>query len=468
MSLLFLTLQCSTIFFVVKLLIGYTSVSRKAINEGCEPAHVIPRKDPLGLLRARAHGQARDQCRWPAFLIEILDTVGDNINTAWDRLLGTDFLLTRDPDNVRAVLVSQAEAFVMGEGRSENFMQLVGRGVLTSQGEAWRHSRALVRPQFARQQISDPNHFEFHLQQLWRRIIVAGDRWTDIVDLQPLFFNFTIDTITELVLGYSVHSQNFFSSSPLSEGKCPALPDPAEFASNIDAGAYWVALRVAFGKWYWLFRSKDFDRNCKVVHDYVDRFVHLELSRRMNPQAEQTQSAKGNFVLLEELSKITQDPLVLRGEVLNLIVAGRGTTAALLGWVFFFLSRDSSVYDKLRKAIFDEFGASGDLDCTKLLSCQYLQYCLKETLRLCPAGPALIRKATKDVRLPRGGGEGGKSPVLVPKDSMVMLCMHAMQTRADIWGEDAEDFKPDRWRERPFAWDYLPFSAGPRNCVGRE
>ena len=52
-----------------------------------------------------------------AYLVKILDKVGDNVNTAWDCLLGTDFLLTRGPDNSRAVLGNQAEAFVVGEVR---------------------------------------------------------------------------------------------------------------------------------------------------------------------------------------------------------------------------------------------------------------------------------------------------------------------------------------------------------------
>ena len=245
-------------------------------------------------------------------------------------------------------------------------------------------------------------------------------------------------------------------------------PDPAKFALSIDAGATWVARRTAFGKWYWLFQSRAFNRNYKEVHKYIDWFVQLELSRRMKSQAEQTEPAGRGFVLLEELSKSIQHPLVLRGETLNVIPADRNTTAALLSWVFYFLSREPSTYDKLREAIFNEVGSSKVVDGTKLLSCQYLQYCLKESLRLCPAVPAIIRKATRNVVLPRGGGKHGNSPILVPEKSLVVLCIYAMHHRMDIWGEDAEIFKPERWGERPFAWDYLPFSGGPRKCIGRE
>ena len=468
MSILLLTLQCGTAFYIVKRLLRYISARWRVYETargGCEPARVIPKKGPLGIANVIAHGRARDQDRWPNYLVETLDTVGENINTAWEGALGNNFLLTRDPENARAVLATQAEAFVLGEGRSENFMDLLGRGVITSEGKDWQHSRALVRPQFARQEISDLKRLEFHLQQLWQRIPVGNDRWTDAVDLQSLFLNLTIDVITELVLGCSVNSQNPLLRPPLSGVDAP---DPAKFASNIDAGGSFIARRASLGKWYWLHQSKAFNRNCKEVHDYIDWFVQLELSRRMKLQTGQTKPARRNFVLLEELSKTIQDPLVLRGETLNVIPAGRNTTAGLLGWLFYFLAREPSIYEKLREAVINDIGASGVPDCTKLLSCQYLQFCLKESLRLCPGTPAIIRKATRDVILPRGGGKHGNSPVLVPENSLVLLCIHAMHHRVDLWGKDVEDFRPERWRERPFAWDYLPFSAGPRKCIGRK
>lgn len=271
--------------------------------------------------------------------------------------------------------------------------------------------------------------------------------------------------ITELVLGYSVDFQDPLLRSSLSGVNAS---DPVKFALNIDAGSSWISRRAVFGKWYWLCQSRDFNRSCKEIHDYIDWFVQLELSRKVKLQAKETESARPHFVLLEELSKITQDPLVLRNETLNLIPAGRNTTAALLGWVFYFLSRQPSTYDKLREAVLNDLGASGVVDSTKLLSCQYLQWCLKETLRLCPGGPAIIRKAAESVILPRGGGKDGNSPVYVSENSLVVLCIHALHHREDIWGQDVEDFKPERWRERSFGWDFLPFSAGPRKCIGRE
>lgn len=78
--------------------------------------------------------------------------------------------------------------------------------------------------------------------------------------------------------------------------------------------------------------------------------------------------------------------------------------------------------------------------------------------------------------LPRGGGPDGLSPVLVRKGDNVAFCVYAMHRRKDLYGEDAEEFRPERWDEDlPLyydkvnaAWGYLPFNGGPRVCLGRK
>ncbi len=87
-----------------------------------------------------------------------------------------------------------------------------------------------------------------------------------------------------------------------------------------------------------------------------------------------------------------------------------------------------------------------------------------------------MRQACKDTVLPVGGGPDGKAPIFVRKGVAVSYCVYAMQRRKDIYGEDANEFRPDRWdpseRSQPdlrhINWGYLPFNGGPRVCLGRE
>lgn len=67
-----------------------------------------------------------------------------------------------------------------------------------------------------------------------------------------------------------------------------------------------------------------------------------------------------------------------------------------------------------------------------------------------------------------GGGPEGKDPVFVPKGDIVVYTPYAMHRRKDFYGEDADDFKPERWETLRPGWEYLPFNGGPRICLGQQ
>lgn len=87
-----------------------------------------------------------------------------------------------------------------------------------------------------------------------------------------------------------------------------------------------------------------------------------------------------------------------------------------------------------------------------------------------------MRQALKPTILPLGGGTDGKSPILVRKGEAVGYCVYAMHRRKDLYGGDADEFRPDRWdnfsKQGPdlshIGWGYLPFNGGPRACLGRK
>lgn len=91
-------------------------------------------------------------------------------------------------------------------------------------------------------------------------------------------------------------------------------------------------------------------------------------------------------------------------------------------------------------------------------------------LRLYPTLPISSRMANKDTFLPTGGGSDRKSHVFVPKGTIVHINTQRLQRRKDIYGPDADEFKPERWASAKSLghWDYAPFSGGPRVCIGRK
>ena len=90
-------------------------------------------------------------------------------------------------------------------------------------------------------------------------------------------------------------------------------------------------------------------------------------------------------------------------------------------------------------------------------------------LRLYPVFPQMNRVALCDTILPKGGGLNGESPIHVRKGTMFDTAFYVLHRQQDIWGADAEMFKPDRWATfKPDVWQYQPFGGGPRACVGKQ
>ena len=194
----------------------------------------------------------------------------------------------------------------------------------------------------------------------------------------------------------------------------------------------------------------------------VDEFVEKAFARR-------GQEKSSRYVFADELVTQTNDRFQVRSELLNILLAGRDTTASLLSNVFFILSRRPDIWAKLQEEVSTLGGARPDIQ--QLRDMKYLRAVLNESLRLYPVVPGNSREALVDTTLPVGGGVDGKAPMFIPKGTYVQWSVWSMHRRKDFYGEDANEFKPDRWLGekglRP-GWEYLPFNGGARICLGRK
>lgn len=207
------------------------------------------------------------------------------------------------------------------------------------------------------------------------------------------------------------------------------------------------------------------------MHDFVDYFVHMALSQtEQDSKMETSDIMRDKVVLLRELMKATRDPLTLRNETLNVLHASRDTTAALIGWIFYFFARREDVFTKAREEVSERFAGkeAGELTSSDLWSLSYLPLVVNETIRYVGIVPMNERAAVRDTTLPRGGGPDGRFLVFVPKGGQVLIPTYSLQHREDIWGADVEDYKPERWESRKSGWDFVPFGGGARQCIGRK
>lgn len=303
---------------------------------------------------------------------------------------------------------------------------------------------------------------------MMRALPANSNGWTDVIDIQPLLFRLTLDSATEFLFGESVDSQ--LAALPgYTRSKAPTAVSALDFATSFDQAQNTVAAGGRLGKLYWLVYDKKFRENCNRCHTFIDQYVQRVLSgKKTDPK---TASGKDKYVFLDALAEATRDPAELRFQSISILLAGRDTTASLLSYVFMILSQHADVYQKLRAAVVEQFGTYSNpknLSFENLKSCNYLQWVMNETLRLYPVVPFDNRCALRDTTLPVGGGPDGTAPIYIKKGMQTDYSVYVMHRRKDLWGEDADEFRPERFDGRKSGWEFLPFNGGPRICLGQQ
>ena len=416
----------------------------------------------------------------PQHQAKIIYNAGKNAHTVSVDFLGIHRLATRDPVNIQTILSSKVSHWELGPHRSDLLAGYIGWNVFTNEGRAWKTSRALVRPAFHTSRISNTNLFEKHFQELIQKIgrgtwIEGGEGWSRQVDLQECFVCLTNDTSSELFFGYSIHSQNPDSCPELPSVKGLPMPNIYRINQYHEEIAVWLSTVAPLGPWHSLILpNPKYRRARREVRRCTHWLVQSAIQARKNAVKSSQVDEKGvdrASNMLDEMMTHTQDPEVLESEASGLFHGGRSTTGLLMAWTIFYLARQPEKYQKLRNAIKDQIGLDTDSpisDVGTVRECAYLQHCLREGLRLGNPVPSSIRRAAQDTVLPNGGGEDGLAPIFVPKGTSVVLNFLALHYRADLFGDDVEDFVPERWEGREVDWTLTPFGGGPRVCIGRK
>ncbi|KAL8819107.1 MAG: hypothetical protein Q9191_007804 [Dirinaria sp. TL-2023a] len=366
---------------------------------GCQPPPQLPNRWPLGIDRLKELWHWNSEGHLLAYLCGLADGYEPRNNLFQFMLFGPRVYHTLDPKNVETVLSTDFEKFGFGARRGV-FLPLLGDGIFTQEGAAWRHSRELLRKQFARTQYQNLDHFREHVDSLIDSLPTPHG----VVDLQPLFFNLTLDTTTALLLGRSVHSLKGESGST-----------NTAFQENFNRAQEGLAKRFRIAPWQSLYNPTKFRSACADVHHFVDDYIS-DWNVRRKTGVEQSSS----YSFIDELTRASSGPQAIRDQLLNILLAGRDSTACL---------------------------------------------------RLYPPVPLNNRTALQTTVLPRGGGPDGSSPILVRRGEVVSFSPYVNSRRKNIYGPDADEFRPERWESGStpeIGWAYFPFNGGPRACLGQD
>jgi enediyne biosynthesis protein E7 len=329
------------------------------------------------------------------------------------------------PDDIKRVLVSNHRNYTKGIGL-DRVKILLGKGIMTSEGELWRRQRYMMQPYFHRRVITG----------FGRIIAQTNDRflagWEERAARGELI-NLT-DEMSELTLEIVLRS--IFGS------------DLDRLTQQLGANPFEVITRE---------QSRDLQFAYKFRS--LTKLVAQLIARR-RPEVEEHFDYLA--MLMSARDKESGEPMGEReliDEVLTLIVAGHETTASALNWTWYLLSQHPGIEARLHA----EIDAGPQIVAPSLQQMEALRYTrqvVDETLRLYPPGWVLSRRTIEADVL-------GGYPIAAGTN--VLLPLYLLHRHPQFWQEpekfSPERFAPEHEAQRP-RFAYMPFAAGPRHCIG--
>ncbi|KAL9624755.1 MAG: hypothetical protein Q9160_001109 [Pyrenula sp. 1 TL-2023] len=419
---------------------SYLTFRYRCYQDGCQPPPRYPHKDPIfGLDLFLAHREASKNGKILATEQDLFARYGKTYEcNSW----GSRLVQTMQPENIHAVLVGSFDKFGVQAKRLRVAKPFLGPGVFTTDGPYWQHSRELIKPMFARAQITDLDVLQIHVDRFMSKLPLDGST----VELQSLLK---------------------LMEKPNEES--------SELLKTLTAALRRLGLRLALGRLVTLFPwDRTFAKLASKVHAVVDKSIDDALSLK-GERMTNSVDFKGNikdtgrkrYIIVDQLIKSNTPKDEIRNQLLNIFLPARDAACIALSGVLFHLARHPDVWNKLRAEVLTL--ENKEVNYNNLQSLTYMKAVLNESLRLTSPANPIRRYALSSTTLPTGGGPNGTSPIYIRAGDLVTINFPAMQRDPSIWGPDAEDFRPERWASgQPSSAIYLPYSAGPRICPGKQ
>lgn len=335
------------------------------------------------------------------------------------QIYGTNAYVLNGPMYVEHVLLKNWQNYPKGQA-IKRIALLLGNGLMVSKGDFWARQRRMIQPAFNRSALGGLveviKRVNAQLVEKWMRAARAGSAVNVTRDLSLL----TLDIVL-----LSIFGDDYDAVSP----RFRVVSDDA--ARDLGFAVMFTALAPSI-----IDIAEERRRTGRTAQrDFLGWLM----------QARDRESGEG--MTDSQLAK----------EIMTLIVAGHETTASTLNWTWYLLSHHPEVESKLSA----ELSVAGDIVAIDdLKRYRYARNVIEEALRLYPAGWLMTRRALCDDQI----GE-----YFVPAGTEIYISPYFIQRHPGLW-EEPDAFNPDRFgtHDLPGGGAMLPFSAGPRNCIGEH
>ncbi|CAO2191142.1 unnamed protein product [Urochloa humidicola] len=402
-------------------------------SSSSSPHDIAARVDPLVHNTVKEHGK---------------------ISIVWDG--PTPKVILSDPKLVREVMSNKFGHYKKSELPS-NFLNLIGKGLLTHEGEKWAVRRKIINPAF---------HLE-KLKTMVPALITCTselmDRWEDLtgsdgntreIDIWPELQDLTGDAISRAAFGSSltegrrifrIQSEQIQLATSMTSLFIPGYSYlPTELNRRIKRNAREVEalLKAIIAK-----------REVAIKNGHADDSDMLGMLMLSNmKESQESQSSK---------PMMTMDDII--GELKLFYFAGMDTTSVMLTWTMIMLSMHPEWQDRARDEVLRVFGKKQP-DYNGANQLKIVTMVLHEVIRLYPPFTLLERETSMEVEL------GG---IKYPHGVKLLLPILTIHHDSDLWGKDVNEFRPERFidgisKASKDALAFFPFGWGPRKCIGQN
>lgn len=377
-------------------------------------------------------------------------------------LFNRERILLASPKALAEVLSHKNYEFQRPQFLLRGIMKILGVGLLLSEGDDHKHQRKGLTPAFAFRHIKDL----YPIFWSKSREMVKTIEQVELKDNSP-------NTEAEIgswasraaldIIGVGGMGQDFNSlADPDTElnKTYRSVFSPSKQAQILGLLSFfvpgWIVERLP------LKRNDDIMAASNIARETSRRLIQqkkrkLEQKEKMDPDIISIALESGVF---------SEDKLV--DNMMTFLAAGHETTASSLTWAGYLLSKHPNVQKKLRAEVHEHISdLNNNVGDAIIDGMPYLHAVCQEVLRCYPPVPVTLREAVIDTTI---------QGYPIPKGTTIMLCPWAVNTSKELWGDDANDFNPDRWMNPGQAnsggaasnYAFLTFLHGPRSCIGQR
>ncbi|XP_041377560.1 cytochrome P450 4F2-like [Gigantopelta aegis] len=364
-------------------------------------------------------------------------------------------LKVHHPETMKVILKS-LEPKNKHSGGYKHLRPWLGEGLLIADGARWARSRRLLTPAF-HFDILKPYVAIYNqcCDKLLEKIDIFAESGESF-DIYNLITHCTLDIILRCAMSYDSDVQNCGDAHPYLQAVKEMLAISTLRILNPILNPNFIFYRSS--------HAKKFLQNCKYVHGIAENIIETRRKTLETGGLSQKQHLDFLDILLtaKDENGVGLTKLEIRNEVDTFLFEGHDTTASAISWTLYSMAEHQEFQTQIQEELDSVIGDNTEVRWEDLSELNYLTLCVKESLRYHSPVPFLSRRLAREVVF---------DGVSFPVGTVIIISVYGLHNNPHVWSEP-EVFDPDRFLPDNISkmdqYAFLPFVAGPRNCIGQH